>query len=642
MHFVVGCPRSGTTLLSTLLGRHSKISVPPETHFADQLLPDGHQKLQISHDYVWDSINHDAYLKDLALEAKQVKVRFQRLRPEFSQLFFAYLDAFSDREKKTVVVEKTPDHLHRFETLAKWFPDAKFIVLVRDGRAVSQSLTKVPWASHDPAQNMRVWRSAAKKALQIAVDKHRVYLLRYEDLIRDPRKQLSSVMRFMDMDLEDAQFDSRVIVNNVAESEREWKSQAATAPDVSRSDAWRHEMAISDQSRCTNLAATQLWKFDYPIPDSLTRQRLRAKIESIRYQWQQAGGRLKTRIKQPNRALLFESEVLEGSFVNSLRSQALALDDSIKGSVTNCALITHQDGYLGIFKNSNFDYFSHDIGIALPRRVGRVKQSLFEVELSHDLRAQRVVKISVVVNGTRLSDSATLVEDPRLLKRGDTIVGTINYVPDGDQSEARVLFCEYFPEHKELHCFDLAGIDLPTPQKNWVLVDRAEELLMQVDIHPFTTARIDLRKRRVLQINTSDDSTLPQPDLRGLHRFSGGTPLIQRKGQTLGIGHGYCFENKRRMYHSFFYSVDVTEDHALRAISPFFKLPDRVPVQFATGWVFHPATDEFVLSYGVADCDNYFFRFAGKTLDALLEHKNAQIFPPHSGRKPNSRLGPYA
>ena len=37
--FIVGCPRSGTTLLSVALDRHSRLCVPPETGFYDEIAP---------------------------------------------------------------------------------------------------------------------------------------------------------------------------------------------------------------------------------------------------------------------------------------------------------------------------------------------------------------------------------------------------------------------------------------------------------------------------------------------------------------------------------------------------------------------------------------------------------------------------
>lgn len=37
--FIVGCPRSGTTLLSVLLDRHTRLCVPPETAFFDEIAP---------------------------------------------------------------------------------------------------------------------------------------------------------------------------------------------------------------------------------------------------------------------------------------------------------------------------------------------------------------------------------------------------------------------------------------------------------------------------------------------------------------------------------------------------------------------------------------------------------------------------
>jgi hypothetical protein len=95
------------------------------------------------------------------------------------------------------VVTKTPSVKGLFLFL-QLFPDARLIILIRDGRAVAESMLKtfdVPYGV-----SMKEWARAAESILVYdQVHKHaetRYMLVRYEDLLGDLRGQLGSILQF--------------------------------------------------------------------------------------------------------------------------------------------------------------------------------------------------------------------------------------------------------------------------------------------------------------------------------------------------------------------------------------------------------------------------------------------------------------
>jgi len=142
--FIVGCPRSGTTLLQTLLLQHSDILSFPESHFfTKSQLYDFSRKLNIkkyiSNIYAYFSLKRWFNI----LQTKGF------ITPSFHYHLFTsgYVNQFIDSldqntlyNNKTIWIEKTPSHLYTIKTIQQYIPDAKFIHLIRRGEDVVASL----------------------------------------------------------------------------------------------------------------------------------------------------------------------------------------------------------------------------------------------------------------------------------------------------------------------------------------------------------------------------------------------------------------------------------------------------------------------------------------------------------------------
>lgn len=113
--FVVGCPRSGTSLLFTLLRRHDDVrSLPGEGHV------------------LWSTYQHPR-LKGWSSD----RLTAEDIRPREPRYLYTGVRRIAGAHR---FLDKTPKNVLRMPYLAKLFPDARFVLLKRDGRATVSSL----------------------------------------------------------------------------------------------------------------------------------------------------------------------------------------------------------------------------------------------------------------------------------------------------------------------------------------------------------------------------------------------------------------------------------------------------------------------------------------------------------------------
>lgn len=143
--FIVGCPRSGTTLLQSIVAAHPDITSFPESHFFSNLLTKRNRWER------WLDLGPKAIHQ--CIDEFLTKVEHRELKREFPKNYgfaaqHAYglrrtLDAIADAQHNDIWLEKTPRHLHFISEIEKWIPGAKFIHVVREGQDVVASLHEV-------------------------------------------------------------------------------------------------------------------------------------------------------------------------------------------------------------------------------------------------------------------------------------------------------------------------------------------------------------------------------------------------------------------------------------------------------------------------------------------------------------------
>ena len=233
--FIVGCPRSGTTMLQQALNRHSQVTIPPETAFFSFL--GFSRRVQKQH---LQRLNEDLEI-GLALPEHRIS-QPDEARTLFEELARQYI-ASRGKASVTHFGEKTPEHLSRLDRISAVYPEAKILLLYRDGRDVALSLRRLPWTSRDLYVNFALWlhcyrlqqRAQANPTLPILP-------VCYEDLVQNPAGQLHRVLEFLGLPFEGQVVDGAGNFAGIPQWEYDWKARATEKINSSRLGLWRKEL----------------------------------------------------------------------------------------------------------------------------------------------------------------------------------------------------------------------------------------------------------------------------------------------------------------------------------------------------------------------------------------------------------------
>jgi protein-tyrosine sulfotransferase len=234
-----GSPRSGTTLLRRLLGRHSMIVSGPETTVFLRRIS---RVKDIGERLGWDPAEIEGWQRE------------SRSQMEFIELFQR---AMLERSGKLIWAEKTPRNAGRFRFVRRHFPKAKLVHIIRDGRDVVCSLRQTPFAriDHAPPAGVKAavrcavqWQTLVEAGLRLRGDPG-YYEIRYENLVREPERELRALVAFLglpweDQILEAALIDSEEVDENAAHSEIFGSSVGRWQRDLSPEDCQALQLLI--------------------------------------------------------------------------------------------------------------------------------------------------------------------------------------------------------------------------------------------------------------------------------------------------------------------------------------------------------------------------------------------------------------
>lgn len=226
--FLVGCPRSGTTLLQRCIAAHpSVVSFPETDFFAKAIGRHGFLRSALGRIKPTRRLAAFRYLSEVLqdpgiVEQGEGSTSLQETIDRFVEVLDSRANGCS------VWLEKTPKHFRYVEEIEKRVPDARFIHLVRDGRDVVASVLDLSSrysgferdGSLEAAINL--WNEAVRTALRCRHKNHHV-VISYEKFIKDPENILRGLCRFLGIDYVPEMITSTNTKNIVLDKEP-WKS----------------------------------------------------------------------------------------------------------------------------------------------------------------------------------------------------------------------------------------------------------------------------------------------------------------------------------------------------------------------------------------------------------------------------------
>ena len=301
--FLVGCPRSGTTLLQRLLDAHPSLTVANDTHFITRAIDKvaGGSVVRASSPLLKESLvewtrgYHRFGRLGLDAEAVARADEASTTYPEFVAGLYRQLAALRGKE---LAGEKTPDYIRHIGRLHAMFPASKLVHIVRDGRDVALSL--LDWAHeakgpgrlelwrHQPVATCALWWrwQVTGQRRGLGMEPGSFVQMRYEDLVRDPSTTLRSLTEWLGIP-----FDRRMLRFNEGKVRRQDGLSAKKAwlgPTPGLRD-WRSQLDVRSLALFEALAGDVLEDNGYRLALPRIPKDLRAVADECRLWWETSG-----------------------------------------------------------------------------------------------------------------------------------------------------------------------------------------------------------------------------------------------------------------------------------------------------------------------------------------------------------------
>lgn len=175
--FIIGSPRSGTTLLRLILDSHPNISCGPETHFLSEL-----SKIVNTR---WEQVETFGF--DKAYWHQKIASFFDSFQTEYAQ-----------KRGKGRWAEKTPKYTTMLDFINELFPDSQMIHIIRDGRDVVTS-HRDRWGYKVAMRSINDWKTYVTMANEFGkkVSSDRYIEVRYEELVTQPENILRGLFTYL-------------------------------------------------------------------------------------------------------------------------------------------------------------------------------------------------------------------------------------------------------------------------------------------------------------------------------------------------------------------------------------------------------------------------------------------------------------
>ena len=233
--FVVGCPRSGTTLLYHMLLSAGGFAVYRSESHAFNVLEPRFRPLgrRRNRERLMDAWLDSKLFSVSRLEATDIRKQVLDSAHDAGSFLTTVMAAVAARQGVPRWADCTPEHLLYLNEIKRDIPHALIVHIVRDGRDVALSLAKQGWVRSMPGRrdsplvaSAVYWDWMVRRGRALGRKFGADYLeVRFEQLVRSPEKALQEVSRFIGQPLDLATIQ-RVGLGSVTQPNSSFKDRA--------------------------------------------------------------------------------------------------------------------------------------------------------------------------------------------------------------------------------------------------------------------------------------------------------------------------------------------------------------------------------------------------------------------------------
>jgi hypothetical protein len=284
LFFIIGRPRSGTTMLRSLLDTHSAVIVPPEypillrtmRKFRQQNFQSTQQKqwlfdqltsFKTHENKFYDTLGlNEDHLRDLIVQ-HQGTLSFQ----QGFQYFIQCCTSARLNGKAVLLGDKNPVYSFYFQTLMRKFPGVKCIFLIRDPREQFHSIKKFDFEMTNPFLQAARWKLVTKRMLKVnSKSPDNTLIVRYEDIAEHPELKLNEICQFLGVGFEPEMLNfyklrPSHIDEKAGEQFLKFHTSLTSPVSNSRISLWKSELSHKEVKSIEYVAGNWMKKTGYDV-----------------------------------------------------------------------------------------------------------------------------------------------------------------------------------------------------------------------------------------------------------------------------------------------------------------------------------------------------------------------------------------
>jgi Sulfotransferase family len=268
--FIGACPRSGTTLLRSMLNSHPEIGIPRETKFITTLWEARAQWQDLASPTARDRLaaavgEFNATGADrFGVPKDELLKRLVAAPPTLGSVVGTCFKTYAETTGKPRWGDKRPLYARYLDMIFTLFPDAQYVHLTRDPRAAVDSIRRLGWYGGKVPSALDLWVRSVRAVEPWRPHLHHDQILdvRYEDLVADPEPVLARLAQFLRVSAQaiPAMLDYRSHVDATA---KRYHRRLTEPLDAGRINAWTSSLDAGEIALVEHVTDDLMEEFGY-------------------------------------------------------------------------------------------------------------------------------------------------------------------------------------------------------------------------------------------------------------------------------------------------------------------------------------------------------------------------------------------
>ena len=245
--FITGAPRSGTTMLASVLASRSDTIAINEMHYIHELLEIQQRNGKVEKEVQKKILATNSFIKKLELfnnSYELEKIIELDFKDTIRNLLLVSNQKYFNKDQIKYWIEHTPHNHKYYETLIKQYPNCRFVHIVRDGRAVFSSTKNIRWGLKDVVSGSISWKRQVGHCKELEKEDN-FLTVKYEDFVLDTKTELKRICDFIPFDYRESMLDADGL-SYTEEDKQSHSKSIGESPNKDSLNKWKTELTLSE------------------------------------------------------------------------------------------------------------------------------------------------------------------------------------------------------------------------------------------------------------------------------------------------------------------------------------------------------------------------------------------------------------